>query len=56
MRRTFEEWMRLVDQSIQRKVGLDSNDLPDYATRDAYDAGEAPGMVAAAIIRAAMDC
>jgi hypothetical protein len=53
---TFEEYMRAVDAAIASKVGgMDSNDLPDYCYRDAYDDGEGPASVARKAIRAAGD-
>ena len=51
--KTFEEFMRRVDACVAHATGLSALDLPDYCYRDAFDAGEHPGYVARAAIRAA---
>lgn len=38
-KQSFEEWMRKVDQAVQRITGLGVFDLPDVAYRDWYDDG-----------------
>lgn len=49
---TFEQWMEQVDMHLLRMCGCMASDLPDYAYRDAFDAGETPEHVAAAVIEA----
>lgn len=38
----FRAWMRRVDAALEARCGLGSDDLADYAYRDAYDDGAAP--------------
>jgi len=42
---TFQEWMRVVDRIIARRLGgMDSRDLPDlFMVRDWFDDGTDPG-------------
>lgn len=47
---TFEQWMEQVDHCLLRMCGCMSSDLPDYAYRDAFDAGDTPEQVSAAVI------
>jgi hypothetical protein len=47
---TFEDWKREVDREVERRIGLSSDDLPDYCYRDAYDAGDAPEDVAIEVL------
>lgn len=51
MRLSFEEWMRRVDASVQRKVGLSVHDLADVAFRDWYDDGVTAAGAATRAIR-----
>jgi hypothetical protein len=39
---TYEAWMRQVDRVISSKIGLTSEDLSDFNSRDLYDAGVSP--------------
>ena len=52
-RMTFSEWMRKVDEILNRKCGLDSRDLPDVCYRDMYDDGMSPRSAASKALRAA---
>lgn len=42
MDRTFDQWMKAVDEACYRLAGLSIHDLPDQSFRDCYDAGESP--------------
>lgn len=52
---SFEAWMKQVNAALEKAVGLSSEDLADYAYRDAYDAGKKPASVAKAVIKANKD-
>ena len=52
---SFETWMKQVDAALEKACGLSSEDLADYAYRDAYDAGKKPASVAKAAIKANKD-
>jgi len=49
---TYEVWKDQVDAELLRRVGLTSDDLPDYCYRDSYEAGESPRSVAQEVIAA----
>jgi hypothetical protein len=36
---TYRQWMTEVDAGVEKRVGLGLYDLPDWLSRDAYDAG-----------------
>tara|TARA_R110002020_G_scaffold414874_3_gene624338 strand:+ start:1547 stop:1756 length:210 start_codon:yes stop_codon:yes gene_type:complete len=38
----FEEWMKAVDDVLENKVGLNSDDMRDREWLSAYEAGETP--------------
>jgi len=42
----FDEWMREVDVTIERNLGLSVDDLPDKNYRDWFDGGMSPGKAA----------
>jgi hypothetical protein len=52
-RLTFDAWMRAVDEALIRKVGVSSNDLPDWTYRDAYEDGLTADEAAGAALDAA---
>ena len=52
---TFEQWKRIVDSVISSKVGLSSDDLPDWSYYDAYTSGVSPSVAASRAIRNAKD-
>jgi hypothetical protein len=39
---TYSQWYAKVDKCVQDMIGLSVRDLPDWMSRDMYDAGEAP--------------
>ena len=39
MRKTFEEWMKDVDDALIGMCSMASDELPDCAYRDCYDGG-----------------
>lgn len=47
---TFDRFMDRVDGYVIGSVGCSVYDLPDYAFRDSYDAGEEAEDVAACVI------
>lgn len=49
----FAAWMKEVDKKLEQLCGLSSDMLPDYAYADAFQAGEMPGSVAKAALKAA---
>lgn len=53
--RTFPEWMKAVDEIIERRLGLSSADLPDCCYRDWYDEGVSPLTAAVRAIRNAKE-
>jgi len=38
----FREWMREVDAYLEQRLGMSSDDLPDWLYRDDYDDGLSP--------------
>lgn len=52
-KRTFEEWMALVDAAVQSRTGMSADDLPDCCYRDWYDDGLSPKQAAIRAIKAA---
>ena len=54
-RSTFEDWMAAVNTHIQRRTGLDRDDLPDWNYRDAYDDDMSPSEAAREAVRNASD-
>ena len=56
MQKTFEEWMKLVNQKVAaRLMGLTTDDLPDMCYRDMYDSGSSPAEAASEAIRNAKE-
>jgi hypothetical protein len=55
VRMTFEEWLRAVDERVQRIAGLGLDDLPDVSLRDWYEDGFTPNAAARKAIRYAKD-
>jgi hypothetical protein len=53
--RTFESWMKAVNAAIGVRVGLSTEDLPDVAYRDWFDAGRTPEEMARFAIANAQD-
>jgi hypothetical protein len=53
MAQSFEEWMAKVDAKLIGVCYLDSQDLPDYCYRDAFDDGVSPSVAAMRAYRAA---
>lgn len=53
--RTFEQWMDLVNQNVESKLGLSTADLPDCCYRDRYEDGASPKQAASRAIRNARD-
>lgn len=51
--KTFEHWMRAVDNVLSSIAGLVSEDLPDYCYADAYEDGYSPAATAKRALRAA---
>lgn len=52
MKNSFEDWMREVDQTLARELGMISDDLIDVCYRDWYDDGKTPTQAAKKAIRA----
>jgi len=46
----FSRWCQAVDAIVVARLRLSLYDLPDYPLRDAFDAGERPADVAAAVL------
>ena len=55
MKRTFEQWKRLVDDAIEAKTGLTSDGIRDWEYSGAYQDGMSPSRAAAAAVRAARE-
>ena len=53
MKRTFDEWLALVDKQVEAKVGLNYLDLPDCAYYDWYADEVSPKAAATRAIKAA---
>jgi len=51
-KQTFDEWKTMVDSLIAAKVGLTSDDLPDWDYYSAWQDGVRPSVAAARAIRA----
>jgi hypothetical protein len=49
----FEQWLKQVDDFVQRYCGLDTSDLPDCNYRDWYEDGDKPATAAKRAIRMA---
>jgi hypothetical protein len=54
-KKTFEQWMKEVDNILARTVGLTSLDLPDCCYRDWYDDGMTPKSAASKAKKGAME-
>jgi hypothetical protein len=54
-RLTFEQWKKEVDIALLAKCAMDSECLPDWGYRDAYDDGINPRTAASLALRAAKD-
>ncbi len=39
---TYEDWMEEVDNVVMQLMEIGVHDLPDFPSRDMYDAGESP--------------
>lgn len=39
MNLTYRQWMTEVDAGVEKRVGLNLDELPDWLSRDAYDDG-----------------
>jgi hypothetical protein len=39
---TYESWMRAIDAILLQDIGLVQEDLPDWLSKDAYNAGLSP--------------
>lgn len=50
---TFEDWKKAVDQAVEVRIGLSSDDLPDCCYADWYEDGISPKTAAARAIRSA---
>jgi hypothetical protein len=55
-KRTFEQWMLLVDTLITERCGLSAYDLPDQCYRLWYDEGVSPKTAASRAMRYAETC
>lgn len=40
--RSYDAWMDAVDTEVQGIAGVSVHDLPDFLSRDAFDAGDTP--------------
>jgi hypothetical protein len=47
---TYEQWMDRVDAVVQDVAGVSVHDLPDFPSRDWYDAGRNPREVALTVL------
>jgi len=47
----FEEWMRELDNTLDRNIGIVSDDLPDQPYRDWFEEGLTPGRAAYRALR-----
>jgi hypothetical protein len=52
---TYAEWMRAVDRKVTATVGMSVADLPDFMSRDSFDAGDTPKQGAQLAIDTACD-
>jgi hypothetical protein len=55
MKKTFEQWMKEVDEHLEDRCGMSSNDLPDVCYRDWYDDGIPPKRAAGMAFKSAQD-
>ena len=49
-RRSFEDWMKAVNQHLLSICGMEADDLPDAAYRDNYDEGTSPKAMAKKVL------
>ena len=52
-RLSFNQWKRQVDERLVQLCQMNSDDLPDYRYRDAYDYGETVNVTARKALAAA---
>jgi len=52
MKKTFEQWMREVDNEVKKKIGLSVHDLPDCCFADWYSDGKTAKGAASKAIKA----
>ena len=50
--KSYEAWKKQVDDQLFNKIGLDSDGIPDFSYKAAYEDGWSPSKTAAAAIRA----
>lgn len=55
MKETFEKWMLEVDINLERMVGVEAADLPDYSYWDSWNSGWTPKETAIEAIEWAWD-
>ena len=54
-KRSFSQWLKLVDRYVEMKTGMSLDDLPDVPLRDWYDDGKSPKSAAAKALRMAKE-
>ena len=52
---TFDQWKARLDLAVMAIIGLDSDCLPDYDYRSAYESKRSPIATAKSVIKAARD-
>ncbi len=55
MKKTFEQWKREVDEELYDLCGLDSDGLPDWQYKTAYEEKMSPKRAARAVLRNARE-
>lgn len=52
-RKSYEDWLRDVDQDVQKLCGVSCDDLPDWRYADAYADGRSARQAARSVVAAA---
>jgi hypothetical protein len=52
-KKSFEVWLKELDEAVQAKCGMSYQDLPDGPFRDWYEEGKTPKSAAAKLVKMA---
>jgi len=52
-KKSFEVWLKELDEAVQAKCGMSYQDLPDGPFRDWYEEGKTPKGAAAKLVKMA---
>lgn len=56
MKRTFEQWLKEVNDLLIKTIGIGIDDLPDCSYYDWYESGKAPKSAAKSVLKNSLSC